>query len=66
MKTIKIPEMMCNHCVESITKALESLQGTENVEVNLNKKEAYYEGNADDESIKKAIDGIGFEVESIR
>ena len=65
MKTIKIPEMMCNHCVESITEALESLDGTESVKVDLDKKEAYYEGKADDESIKTAIDGIGFEVESI-
>lgn len=65
MTTVKIKGMRCGHCVGSVTKALEAIDGISNVKVDLAKGEAAY-----DESkpvaiakVRGAIDAIGFEVE---
>ena len=62
MATIKIKGMSCGHCVGSTKKALEAIEGISNVEVDLDKAEARYDGDVDLEVIKKAISSIGFEV----
>jgi copper chaperone len=62
MNTIKIKGMSCQHCVASTTKALEAIDGINNVTVALQKGEAHYEGDVDLEIIKAAISKIGFEV----
>ena len=62
MTTVKIKGMSCQHCVASTTKALEGLAGVTNVQVDLDKGEASYEGDADSQAIKEAIEKIGFEV----
>ena len=63
MNTIKVKGMSCQHCVASTTKALESIDGINNVTVDLQKGEAHYAGDVDIEVIKAAISKIGFEVE---
>ncbi|BDD86910.1 heavy-metal-associated domain-containing protein [Desulfofustis limnaeus] len=63
MPTIKIKGMSCQHCVASVTKALEQLPGVSHVNVNLDKSEATYSGDVDDSIIKQAIARIGFEVQ---
>lgn len=63
MTTIRIKGMSCQHCVASVTKALEQLPGVSQVKVNLDKSEATYFGDIDDSIIKQAIARIGFEVE---
>ncbi len=60
-KVFEISDMMCNHCVESVTKACKSVEGVENVEVSLNDKTAVVEGNFDEQKILQAIEDIGFE-----
>lgn len=63
MTTIKIKGMSCQHCVSSVTKALESIEGVSDVSVNLEASEATYtaEPSITTETIKEAINKTGFE-----
>lgn len=65
MSTVKIKGMRCGHCVGSVTKALEAIEGVTDVKVDLAKGEAtYVEGRpVEINKIKAAISAIGFEVE---
>ncbi|MCK5228387.1 MAG: heavy-metal-associated domain-containing protein [Desulfobulbaceae bacterium] len=65
MKTIKIKGMSCQHCVASVTKALEEIDGISQVKVDLEKGEAAFMESdpVASEVIKNAITVIGFEVE---
>lgn len=62
MTTIRIKGMSCQHCVASVTKALEGLPGISNVTVNLDKGEATYQGDVNHDLAKEAIEKTGFEV----
>ena len=62
MVTVSIKGMSCQHCVASVKKALEALDGISHVEVDLEKNEARYEGDVGAEVVKEAITKIGFEV----
>ncbi len=64
MPTIRIKGMSCEHCVQSVTKALAAIAGLSKVVVNLESGEARYEEEqpTDTAVIKKAIIQIGFEV----
>jgi len=65
MPTVKIKGMSCGHCVASVTEALNKIDGVSEVTVSLDKKEASYKTSASvsQETIKKAIQAIGFEAE---
>ncbi len=62
MKCIQVEGMKCQHCAGSVTKALEELEGISHVQVDLEKKQVSFEGEADHESVKKAIERKGFQV----
>ena len=62
MPTVKINGMSCQHCVSSVRKALENVTGVKNVQVNLEKGEATYDGEAAKEQVNSAITAVGFEV----
>ena len=62
MATVSIKGMSCQHCVASTKKALEAIPGISNVDVNLEKAEANYDGDVDVSILKEAIQKIGFEV----
>lgn len=62
MTTVKIKGMSCQHCVGATTKALKAIPGIANVQVDLQKGEASYEGDIDTETVKAAIQKIGFEM----
>lgn len=64
MATVSIKGMSCQHCVASTKKALEGISGVTNVQVDLEKGEASYDGDVDTKVIKEAITKIGFEVVS--
>ncbi len=64
MDPVSIKGMSCQHCVTSTKKALEEIPGISNIDVNLEKNEATYDGDMDTEVVKKAIAGIGFEAAS--
>ncbi len=62
MVSVRVKGMSCEHCVSSVTKALEEVEGISNVSVDLNSAEATFENNgASTEEIQVAIKKIGFE-----
>lgn len=65
MAQVKVKGMSCGHCVASVTKALEALDGTKNVNVTLDTGIAEYdeEKPVDKAAVKEAVTKIGFEVE---
>ena len=67
-KEILIEGMMCGHCVNHVTKALEGLEGVSAVEVSLddNKASIQADGSVADEAIKDAIAEAGYEVTGIK
>jgi len=58
--------MSCQHCVASVTKALNDIEGISDVKVDLEAGSATYNENSPVtiEAIKDAISRIGFEVVS--
>lgn len=65
-KIIIVDGMSCNHCVMSVTKALEEIGG-KNIDINLETKEVKLEAqDLDNEALKNAIDDIGFDVLEIK
>lgn len=64
MALLKVKGMSCQHCVMSVTKALNQLEGIQNVQVDLEKGEVRFENIkaiANDQIIK-AITDAGYEV----
>lgn len=69
MNTILIVDgMTCSHCESSVTKALTDVSGVSNVDVNLETKEVNVEYSEDvnKESLKEAVEDIGFDVSEIK
>ena len=64
-KTIKIEGMMCQHCVAHVAKALQAVDGVENVEVNLKKKTAVVDTKIDNSVLIKAVEDAGYTVKKI-
>ena len=62
MHTVKIKGMSCQHCVAAVSKALAALPGVSGITVNLEKGEAQFSGEVDQATLRKAIEGIGFEM----
>lgn len=65
MPSIKVKGMTCQHCVASVTKALSEIDGVTDVNVDLESGIASYaeEKTVDIQTVKNAIDRIGFETE---
>ena len=63
MTTISVQGMSCQHCVQSVTKALESIAGLKNINVDLTTGTASFdsEESIDIKAIHAAIRDIGFE-----
>jgi copper chaperone len=61
---LKVKGMSCQHCVMSITKALNQLEGIENPQVDLTKGEVRFDNRTEVPSsrIVKAIEDAGFDV----
>ena len=59
--TLKVPGMMCMHCVGSVTEALNNAAGIREVSVDLPTKSVSFVG--DQQTAIDAIDAIGFDVE---
>lgn len=67
MKTVEVKGMSCNHCVQSVTKALSAVDGVTEVKVDLpGAKATFVEAKPVDEAaVKKAIEDVGFETGKI-
>ena len=66
MKTkIKVTGMSCEHCVKRVTKAIESIAGIKDVQVDLKSGKATFDKpeTVSMEEIVKAIKKTGYEVE---
>lgn len=67
-KVICIEGMRCGHCTSNVDKALREIPGVSDVNVDLAAKTATVEAadTVSDESFRKAVDDLGFEVTAIR
>ncbi|PID41362.1 MAG: mercury transporter [Proteobacteria bacterium] len=61
MGIIKINGMSCQHCAASVKEAMEKVPGIANVVVDLEKKQASFDGEPELSAIREAITRIGFE-----
>ncbi len=61
---MKVPSMVCNGCVDTVTKAIKSLDAEAVVEIDLPTKMVKVDGKPSEESIKEAITSAGHTVES--
>ena len=61
---LKVKGMSCQHCVMSVTKALNQLEGIKNVQVDLAKGEVQFDNTKAVlmDRIEKAIEEAGYEV----
>ena len=66
-KRLKIEGMMCQHCVQHVSKALQGVKGVDKVEVSLEKKEARVSGTEplSDVELKAAVKEAGYDVTAI-
>ncbi len=62
--SLKVKGMSCQHCVMSVTKALNQLEGIKNVQVDLGKGEVRFDNMKEvaSDRIEKAIGEAGYEV----
>jgi len=61
---LKVKGMSCQHCVMSVTKALNQLGGIQNIQVDLARGEVRFDNTKAVlmDQIKKAIEEAGYEV----
>lgn len=66
-KTVYVEGMSCQHCVNHVKSALESIEGVSNVKVNLGSNTAVIKSSAEisDSNIEKVVKEAGYEVKSI-
>lgn len=66
-KRLKIEGMMCQHCVQHVSKALQGVKGVDKVEVSLEAKEARVSGTEplSDAELKAAVKDAGYDVTAI-
>jgi copper chaperone len=63
MPVIKIKGMTCDHCVMTVTKALNEIEGIKNVRVDLNKGEAFFDGKSINmDLVREKIKEAGYKV----
>lgn len=62
---VKIEGMMCEHCANKIKSVLSELDGVTGVTVELKKKRAILEGNAEEQQIKSAVENAGYTYKGI-
>ncbi|MCU0517529.1 MAG: heavy-metal-associated domain-containing protein [Oscillatoria sp. Prado101] len=60
---LKVPSMVCEGCVETVTKAIKTVDSDAGVNVDLEKKTVSVESQVSEESIKQAIVATGHTVE---
>ena len=59
-KVYHIEGMNCNHCRIAAEKALQDVEGVTSARVVLETKEAFVEGTATEEALRKAVESVGF------
>lgn len=66
-KIIFIEGMSCGHCSKRVEEALKSVKGVKSVSISLEEKKAdvVLKTDVDNETLKAAVEGVGFEVNNI-
>lgn len=60
-KILEVQGMTCEHCKAKVEKALEEIEGVEEVKVSLFRKQAKVKGeNLEDEKLVKAVEEAGY------
>jgi copper chaperone CopZ len=59
---LQVTGMSCGHCVAAVTKALKSVPGTQEAQVDLASGRATVQGNAAPEALVKAVADEGYGV----
>ncbi|MBQ0708266.1 MULTISPECIES: heavy-metal-associated domain-containing protein [unclassified Ochrobactrum] len=60
MMKFSIPKMKCGGCADSVTSALRKLDATAPIEIDLEKKEVGFGGNASQAAVLSALEAAGF------
>ena len=60
---LKVPSMVCDGCVETVSKSLKEVDSDAKVDADLTTKVVRVETKASAESLKKAIAAVGHTVE---
>jgi len=65
MRTVRVKGMSCHHCVKTVKKTLEEIDGITNVAVDLESGEATFEETrpVDNELMRDKIKKAGYELE---
>ncbi|WLD94798.1 copper chaperone CopZ [Alkalihalobacillus sp. AL-G] len=64
-KTLNVKGMTCGHCKQSVTNALQELNGVDQVEVNLDEgtaKVSYEDSKVTVAQMREAVEGQGYDV----
>lgn len=61
MLTLKVPGMTCGHCVQTVEKAVKSIDPAAKVEVDLARKTVRVETTEQDQEISEAVRSAGYE-----
>lgn len=60
---LKVEGMSCQHCVMAVSNALFAIEGVENVQIQLDAKAVFVQGeNLSEKAIRDAIDEAGYDV----
>jgi len=60
---LKVEGMSCQHCVMAVSNALFGIEGVENVQIRLDSKAVFVQGeNLSEEALRDAIDEAGYDV----
>ena len=62
VQTFTVKGMSCHHCQHNVERAIRSVEGVEDVEVNLERGEARVKGRADAQAICTAVSQLGYEI----
>jgi copper chaperone len=60
---LKVPNIMCSGCAETITEAITTMEPDAKVEVDVKAKTVTVEAAASEETIKQAITAAGYSIE---
>jgi len=61
--TLSVTGMTCNHCVHSVTKALQAVAGVEKVAVSLAGGRAQVDGKASPDALIHAVEEEGYKAQ---
>lgn len=66
MLEFEVADMTCNHCIASITKAIQAIEPNAQVQANLETHRVTVQGNMAQDVIIAALDDAGFEASPVQ